>query len=229
MAGAGVPPRSSSFASDRFSDGRLFNPTCLRNNAPMVARLALFFDGHSGPVLEIGAGSGQHAAAFGAAFPHLDWIPSDPDPVHRMSITAWQREMRAPERMPLDLDATEGWANRSDIRALGPLAGVLSMNVIHIAPIAVLDGILRGAAKALGEDGLLIFYGPFMVGGEHTGPGNQRFDESLRSQDPAWGIRDLREVAEKAAELGFGKPEVQGMPADNRLVVFRQSVRRERV
>ena len=39
MAGAGPDPRFTYSNIDRFPDGRIFNPTCLRNNPPMVARL----------------------------------------------------------------------------------------------------------------------------------------------------------------------------------------------
>ena len=65
MAGAGPrAPRFPYSESDRQADGRIFNPVCLRNNPPMVARLAHILDGQDGTVLEIGAGTGQHAAAL---------------------------------------------------------------------------------------------------------------------------------------------------------------------
>ena len=72
MAGAGPDPRFTYSNIDRFPDGRIFNPTCLRNNPPMVARLARLLDGRRGPVLEIGAGTGQHAAAFGQRSANLE-------------------------------------------------------------------------------------------------------------------------------------------------------------
>ena len=222
MAGAGPDPRFTYSNIDRFPDGRIFNPTCLRNNPPMVARLASLFEGRGGPVLEIGAGTGQHAAAFALAFPDLDWIPSDPEPMHRASIAAWQAELRAPARAVLALDATTAWATTPEVTALGPLTAVLSMNVIHIAPFAVAEGIFRGAASALAPDGLLIFYGPIKMNGVHTGQGNAAFDDTLRARNPDWGIRDIAELTSVASPLGFRDPEVTGMPADNRLIVFRR-------
>ena len=186
----------------------------------MVARLAFLFEDRRGPVLEIGAGTGQHAAAFALAFPDLDWWPSDPDPLHRRSIAAWARELRVPERPPLDLDASADWAGRPEIRDLGPLTAVLSMNVIHIAPFAVAEGIIQGAAAALAPGGILIFYGPFHEQGRATGPGNARFDQGLRAENPDWGIRDVAEIEALARPAGFSEAQVQGMPADNRLVTF---------
>ena len=71
------------------NDGRLTAPTFLRNSPPMIATLAPYFLNKTGPVLEIGAGTGQHAAAFALAFPNLTWWPSDPDELHRISAIAF--------------------------------------------------------------------------------------------------------------------------------------------
>ncbi|MDU8945337.1 DUF938 domain-containing protein [Ovoidimarina sediminis] len=222
MAGAGSHPRFTYSDFERFPDGRIFNATCLRNNPPMVARLARLLDGRRGPVLEIGAGTGQHAAAFALAFPELDWVPSDPDPQHRASIAAWQAMLRAPERPPLEIDAADNWAESPEVRELGPLTAVVSMNVAHIAPVEVTQGIICGAAAAMAPGGLLLFYGPFAIGGRHTGPGNAAFDADLRARNPAWGIRDVGDLAGIATPLGFTAPDILAMPADNRLLVFRR-------
>lgn len=168
-------------------------------------------------MLEIGSGTGQHIAAWAGAFPALDWLPSDPFDAHQSSIRAWVVHSALPNlRDPIWLDAAEQWPN------LGTLAGVLSVNVIHICPWAVTEGIVRGAAAALAAGGTLIFYGPFKEGGAHTGDGNARFDATLRQQDPAWGIRDLDDVSALTASQGFSGPAVTAMPANNRMVLFRK-------
>lgn len=202
------------------ADGRLISPVFLRNSPPLIATLARLLGDRSGPVLEIGAGTGQHAAAFALAFPELIWRASDPDPLHRASITAWARELRAPEHPPLDLDAVGDWADRPEVTSLGPLTAVVSINVIHIAPIAVAQGILRGAGGALAPGGLVVFYGPFREDGAHTGPGNATFDARLRAEDPAWGVRDTGEITRFAATEGLVPHTLIPMPADNRLLVF---------
>jgi hypothetical protein len=96
------------------------------------------------------------------------------------------------------------------------------MNVIHIAPFAVAEGIVRGAGRALAPEGLLVFYGPFRENGAHTGDGNRRFDEGLRAENPAWGLRDVDEISDMARAAGLEPAALIAMPANNRLVIFRR-------
>lgn len=181
---------------------------------------APWLSNRTGSVLEIGAGTGQHAAAFSLAFPELDWWASDLDAKNLTSIAAWQKELRAPGLGPLPVDAATNWAETPAIVALGPLSIVLSMNVVHISPINVARGIVVGAGQSLIPGGLLIFYGPFLENGQHTGPGNIAFDESLRAKNPEWGIRDIAEITNLAEPAGLGFSAMIHMPANNRLLIF---------
>lgn len=208
--------------TERAPDGRFLHDTAYRNAPPLIAALTPWLSGRRGTVLEIGSGTGQHAGAMALAFPDLTWQPSDPDPEHRASIAAWARYLRldaAPA--PLDLDAAGDWA-----AGLGSsLAGVTAFNVIHIAPPAVLDGIVAGAGKALAPGGLLIFYGPFTIRGRHVGPGNASFDAGLRAANPDWGLRDVAEVEEKAEAAGLSFAALRTMPANNRLLILQRPSR----
>ena len=205
----------SAYAPGGHGDGRLVAPSAERNARPIVETLGPVLIGRSGLMLEIGAGTGQHSVALAGAFPKLDWQPTDAFESHLESIGAWVAHAGLPNlRAPVWLDAAETWPD------LGPVAGVFCANVIHIAPWVVARGIVRGAGAA--HAGVLVFYGPFREGGHHTGEGNVAFDAVLRAEDPAWGIRDVEDVAELAAHAGFGPPEVTPMPANNRLVVFQR-------
>ncbi|MHC8508228.1 MAG: DUF938 domain-containing protein [Rhodospirillales bacterium] len=95
--------------------------------------------------------------------------------------------------------------------------------MIHIAPWAAAEGLMRGAGRILAAGGLLFLYGPFREGGRHTAPSNAAFDESLRAQNPAWGVRDLDEVTALAAASGLALEERIPMPANNLTVIFRRS------
>lgn len=202
-------------------DGRLFSPSYERNAAPIAAALGTLLAGSTGTVLEIGCGPGQHAAAFAAALPHLRWQPTDPQDDHLASAGAWRAHAGLPNLLPpLRLDATADWAAMPGLAPLLPLAAVYAQNVLHIAPWAVAEGIVAGAARTLAPGGLLILYGPFREAGRHTGEGNERFDAALRAQNPDWGVRDLDDVAALACASGFGPPDVRVMPSNNRIASF---------
>jgi len=197
------------------ADGRQSAPSAERNLQPIAEALRPILGKASGLALEIGSGTGQHAAGLAAAFPDLEWQPSEDAGASLVSIRAWAaRSGLSNLRRPIRIDAAAPWPD------LGPLAAVLSVNVIHIAPWEVARGIVQGASRALGPGGSLIFYGPFKEGGRHTGEGNMRFDEALRAQDPAWGVRDLDDLSALAREAGFGPAEITQMPANNRLVCY---------
>lgn len=200
-------------------DGRLFSTVVERNGPPIRAALAPALAGLSGPALEIGSGTGQHACALALTFPDLRFTPSDPDPIHRASIDAWAGHSGAPLAPARALDAAADWpAQAAD---LGPLALVIAINVLHIAPWEATTGLIAGAARTLAPGGLLAIYGPFRMEGRHTGPGNATFDARLVADNPAWGLRDTADIARLAAASGLAAPEIIAMPADNRLLLLR--------
>lgn len=57
-----------------------------------------------------------------------------------------------------------------------------------------LQGLFRSAGQLLRSSGLLITYGPYRINGTLAPITNIRFDESLRAQNPQWGIRDTRDL-----------------------------------
>ncbi|HEX8953247.1 MAG TPA: DUF938 domain-containing protein, partial [Polyangia bacterium] len=99
---------------------------------------------------------------------------------------------------------------------------IVCINMIHIAPWAACVGLLRGAARLLPPGAPLVLYGPFRRGGQHTAPSNEAFDRGLRARDPAWGVRDLDEVARVAGEHDLGLDEIVEMPSNNLSVIFRR-------
>ncbi|PWE34398.1 SAM-dependent methyltransferase [Maritimibacter sp. 55A14] len=203
-------------------DGRISAPTYDRNIAPLTEALAPWLEGRTGRALEIGSGPGQHVTALARSFPSLSWTGSDPDPAHLRSIAAWTAHLGVPVAPPLALDAATEWAARPDIAAIAPLELILNLNVIHITPMEVARGILRGAGQCLAPGGLLAFYGPFRENGAHTGEGNARFDEGLRARNPDWGIRDAGEIAELGAAEGLEHTALIPMPANNRILLLRR-------
>jgi len=189
-------------------------PATLRNREAIFAILERVLP-PTGLVLEIASGTGEHATWIAPQLPVITWQPSDADPQMRASIEAWTAERAAVNVLPpIVLDVcTEVWP-------LDEAAAVFCANMIHIAPWAATEGLLRGAARVLSAGGLLVLYGPFMTGGAHTAPSNAAFDAGLRARNPAWGVRDLDVVRALAASHGLRHRETVDMPANNLSVVF---------
>lgn len=197
---------------------RLFFPATERNREPILAVLRRVLPA-TGTVLEVASGSGEHAAYFAAALPALTWQPSDPDPAHRESIAAWTAHERLGNVLPpLPLDAlVRPWAQHAPAESHDAL---YCANMIHIAPWDAALGLLAEGARLLRPGGVFVLYGPFQRGGVHTAPSNADFDASLRSRNPAWGVRDLDDVARVAAAEGLTLHEIISMPANNLTVVL---------
>ena len=51
---------------------------------------------------------------------------------------------------------------------------------------------------------------------------NVKFDESLKSRDPEWGIRELEKVGETAQLNGIVVEDYVKMPTNNLFVIFRK-------
>ena len=194
---------------------RITWPAAERNRQPILEGLAPTLP-EAGLFLEVGAGTGQHTAWFAAARPGLTFQPTDCTNERFSSIEAWCRR-QANVRPPQVLDAA------SDPWPIESADVVYSANVVHISPVEVLHGLVAGAGRVLSDGGLLALYGPFLIDGKATTPSNEAFDRSLRGRDPRWGLRDLSEVTERAAQAGLSPVVVMTMPANNFLVLFRRT------
>jgi len=187
-----------------------------RNREPILAVLERVLPA-AGLVLEIASGTGEHAVHFAARLPDLTWQPSDPDPGMGESIAGWVAESGLENvRPPLTIDATA---------ASWPVAAadaVICINMVHIAPWAAAEGLMTGAGRVLSAGGILYMYGPYRIAGVHTAPSNADFDADLRRRNPAWGVRDLNDLAALAVRNGLVLAEVVDMPANNKSVIFRK-------
>jgi hypothetical protein len=208
---------------------RLDAPAFHRNHRAISAVLARHLGGATGDAVEIGSGSGQHVVAFAADFPGLGWWPSDPLSVHRASIDAWRLEAGAANIRPaVAIDAAADW--RLGEPGMPPgrdLAAIVCINVLHVAPWAVAEGLLAGAGRHLARHGRLFVYGPFTRDGVHTAPSNAAFDASLRTADPAWGVRDVGRIETAARDRGLRLLEIADMPANNLTLVLAPGDRAE--
>jgi hypothetical protein len=189
-------------------------PAASRNREPILAVLRDWLPA-SGLVLEVASGTGEHVVAFAAAFPALDWQPTDPDPEARESIAAWREEEGSANlRPPLGLDvASPDWP-------IDEAAAILAINLVHISPPAAGIGLLDGAARLLAPGAPLILYGPWRVRGEPLVPSNLAFDAALKERDPRYGLRELTAYSAEARSRGLVLTERRAMPANNLMLRF---------
>ena len=197
-------------------DQRLSSPSALRNRGPISDVLRTVLP-ETGTVLEIASGSGEHITHFAAQFPALTWQPSDPSAEARDSILQWsEAEGLANVLPPLDLDAAhDTWPiDRAD--------AIIAINMVHISPWQATLGLLKGAGQLLPAGGALFLYGPYRRQGQPFAESNEAFDASLRARNPAWGIRQLEDVAGAAEQSGLVMTTTVERPANNLSVVFRR-------
>jgi SAM-dependent methyltransferase len=196
--------------------GARTSPSTARNRDPILAVLQPRLPA-TGAVLEIAAGAGEHAVHFAAVLPGLEWRPSDPDPEALASIGAWRDRAALPNLLPplrLDVSDQDAWPE-------GPFDVVVNINMIHISPWTATEGLFRGAGRVLAPGGTLFLYGPYIEANTPTSPSNLAFDASLKSRDPAWGLRRLDDVTALAARHGLELAERIAMPANNLSLFFR--------
>ena len=199
------------------TDTRRHAPATERNREPILALLRDILP-ERGTVLEVASGTGEHAIHFARALPCLVFQPSDPDLDAVASIRAWAMAAKLNNvRPPLLLDASaEEWP-------IDAADAILCINMVHISPWEATVGLIEHSSKLLAVGGPLILYGPYLQQGVETAPSNLSFDESLRSRDPRWGIRQVEDVAALAEGQGFALEAIHSMPANNLTVIFRKA------
>ena len=215
------PPKETALETRASDGGRLFSPSTARNRDP-IREVFLKTMPAAGKILEIGAGTGEHAVHIAGALREISWRTGDPDGAARASIAAWIAAAKLPNLSgPHAIDvAADNWGVEDD----APFDGLVSINMIHIAPFAAAEGLFAGAGRLLAHGGKLFLYGPFSRKGVHSAPSNQAFDESLKSRDPRWGVRDLdRDIAPLAEKNRLLLDALVEMPANNLSVVFRKT------
>lgn len=196
-------------------------PAAARNFEPILGVLRREFAGCS-HVLEIGSGTGQHAAGFARAMPWLRWQPSDLDR-QLAGIRQWVDAVGLDNlEAPLSLDV--GGADLPVAR----YDAAFSANTAHIMSEPEVERMFELVGQSLVEGGRFCLYGPFTEDGRFSTESNERFDAGLRASDPSMGIRDLARLDTFAAHAGLERRRRYAMPGNNLLLVFERGGRRGR-
>ena len=203
------------------TDNRLNFPATKRNRDSIAAVLSNYISPNS-LYLEIASGSGEHGVFFQRKFPSIIWQTSDPKLVHRKSINSWIKHERLYSKMPepLDVDVEmRPWPITKQLSSL--IKGIVCINMIHISPWTCTKALFEESKCYLDLNSFLMLYGPFIRKNIQTSEGNLNFNQSLKSQNPLWGLRQLDEVNKLALENGFKLDKVIEMPANNLSVIYR--------
>jgi hypothetical protein len=203
------------------SDTKQYAPATQRNRE-MILEVLLEVLPAKGTILEIASGTGEHAVFFAPRLKPRRWLPSDPSPLARASITAWMADAGCDNLdSPIEIDASmPNWVVETDAKPQTPITAMVNINMIHISPWSACLGLMAGANRILTAGDILYMYGPYKINGEHTAPSNEAFDASLRSSNSEWGIRDVDRVIATAKSENLKFLKTVQMPANNLSVVF---------
>ena len=193
-------------------------PATLRNREPIAAVLAQELPAR-GTVLEIAAGTGEHAVFFAEHFVALRWQPTDPSPEALASIAAYRDEYAGTNlAAPLLLDAAD-----PDRWPVDSADAVVCINMVHISPWEATLGLFGGAARVLSKAAPLILYGPYIEAGVATAPSNLEFDASLKARNPLWGLREAEALDALASQHAMTRTARHALPANNIMLVYRRA------
>lgn len=191
------------------------SPAAERNREPILACLRAQLP-EPCSLLEIGAGTGQHAVYFSTQLPQVHWQPTDVSAA--LPALAARVDAEGPDNCarPLALSVCDAdWPGET-------YDAVFTANTLHIVSAREVECLFAGVGRVLAPGGKLLVYGPFRYAGGYTSPSNAAFDQSLRARDPNSGIRDFETVQQLAERQGLVLVEDYAMPANNQLLAWRR-------
>lgn len=191
-----------------------FSPSSERNQGPILEVLRDLISIDDKKLLEIGAGTAQHAVYMAESFPHLKWIVSDLRENHD-GIKAWLQDSKIKNILgPVYYEAgkTSLPPEKYDI--------IYSANTLHIMSWKNVKTLIRQLGQYLVDGTQIIFYGPFNFNGEYTSESNREFDIFLKAKDPLSGIRNFEDIVSTMNKNGIEFSEKIPMPANNFILIF---------
>lgn len=193
-----------------------FSPSAERNKQPILEALQTFLPAQ-GTALEIASGTGQHVVWLAQHLPLWTWQPTEvhPGALYNIEVRATEADLaNVNVALPLDVCKTP-WQLEDT-----PFDLILCINMLHIAPWEACTALMRGAATHLAPGGKLVTYGPYFEAGVVPTQSNLDFDQSLRTHDASFGIRQLDDVQEQAGLAGLQLLARHALPANNLLLVW---------
>lgn len=193
-----------------------FSPAADRNKEPILKVLQEIITPNYLHVLEIGAGTGQHAEFFASHFPELNWTATERNEnmkfLNKRVQDARLRNLLPPKKFEVGQDDFPKWTY--DV--------IFTANTFHIMHWKECKTLIKLLSSRLEEHGLVLIYGPFNYNGDFTSESNKEFDASLKARDPLSGIRSFEDVHKAMVKNDFQLIKDYEMPANNRLLAFKR-------
>lgn len=206
----------------------LRNPAGERNKQPILEILQKYIDPNvDSTLLEISSGVGMHASFFAEHFPKTTFLTSEYETGVFGSINAYRKNI-SNVREPVYIDISQdlsGWEAKFGDEHIRDYTFdyMLNINMMHISPFECSQGLFANSSKLLKPGGLLFTYGPYAVDGVLTPESNISFNQSLKSRDPSWGIRDIADLKKLAAANSMELLKAYDLPSNNKCLVWRRN------
>ncbi len=189
--------------------------SCDKNSEPILEVLKDYLPGHQA-LLELGAGTGQHAIYMAPHFKNMTWTVADMQDRHE-GIQMWIKDFpRANVKGPVEYEA--GKTPLPD----GDFDVVFTANTLHIMSwshgLQMFDDL-----QGLKSEALFVVYGAFNYDGKYSSESNKKFDQWIKDRFPEGGIRDFEKVEEELRQRHFQLVKDHEMPANNRLLIFKKA------
>ena len=189
-----------------------------RNKDPIKEVLKEIFNNDTLRVLEIGSGSGEHAAYFAKQFKNIVWtcteVSSQLPALTNQLKTAKLSNLKGPVLFEVGVNNFPKYTY--DI--------VFTANTFHIMSWKQCKNLMKIWGNRLREGAQVIIYGPFNYEGKFTSESNSDFDKFLKKNSIEKGIRDFSDVNNSMIKNGFVLYKDYQMPANNRMLVYTRLV-----
>lgn len=212
-------PDTASVANS-VTNGKLSAPSAVRN-AQAIRDVLRGYLPVSGKALEIASGTGEHVLRLGHEHPQITWQPTDVDEERLKSIAAWQRSEGTENVLPAKyLDAgSSAWSGEFSEQDL-----ILLVNLLHLISDVEGRNVVDEMAQALVPGGYAVIYGPFKRGEIFASEGDEKFHQSLRSQDVEIGYKSFEQIQEWQKMAGLLLLASVEMPANNLMLIAQKPV-----
>lgn len=160
------------------------------------------------------SGNGQNAVDCAAAFPRLEWYPTD------LSVKLPGMEKRFKEANIHNIKKPQRFDVSKDDFPKLRFDIVFTANSLHLMHWKDCKSLMKLLGHRLREGSRAIFYGPFKYSGEFLSENHRELDQELKMNDPLSGIRSFEDIHKNMVKDGFELVDDIEMPSKSRMLIY---------